>query len=471
MGRACVVADCQSRGSTVNGCDLGSLKISHHEFPSDEAVRREWINAIRQRVRGGPKRQAVWMPSDMTTVCGLHFLDTDYVDQLIGGSVNPRRRRLKPTAVPTVFDERIPLPPQETNDLHVLMEQTNRKTTDDDGVENVPKKRVRWSGLVPRYRRRRDEQTEPSNDGEVSKDIVTDNIDGSVTSLDPTEKADGVPIEEVMAVAESPVVVQIEDSGKAGESLEEENGRLHQEMRDLQRKMSMAQLNLKFMEKLLKVKEVKKSRAMGRSYYYEKMCSKLRVELTALKTHEEELSSSNLPLMRDIETQAARGDVQAMFLMQQIRHFGKGNRARPQWEDAVLDKCASWLNKSHFSYRFVKRLGLVLLPSRSTLSRFADWKATTVTKDEPNQSIAEDPAPADGAEQLERQQGELLSVEMIDASDASDSLDVLNRLADAAEVTIITLDPNTGVLEWRVDASTTQEIIEMTTSSEPSAST
>ncbi|KAH6946681.1 hypothetical protein HPB50_014544 [Hyalomma asiaticum] len=76
-------------------------KVSYHNFPRDDALRKQWISAI---------RRDNWTPSKHATVCSDHFAPEAYKDSVrlmqVFGLAKPNfRRYLKAHAVPTVFDE------------------------------------------------------------------------------------------------------------------------------------------------------------------------------------------------------------------------------------------------------------------------------------------------------------------------------------------------------------------------------
>lgn len=67
------------------------LGVSFHEFPADKAIQQKWLKAMSRKD---------FIPNDKSAssvVCSLHFVGDDY------SSDSPKRRRLKRTAVPSVF--------------------------------------------------------------------------------------------------------------------------------------------------------------------------------------------------------------------------------------------------------------------------------------------------------------------------------------------------------------------------------
>ena len=66
MGKRCSVPNCKSGYATAT---KSQTKISFHVFPPDPDLRNEWkINV------GKPN----WEPSPHSSVCSLHFRDSDY---------------------------------------------------------------------------------------------------------------------------------------------------------------------------------------------------------------------------------------------------------------------------------------------------------------------------------------------------------------------------------------------------------
>lgn len=74
-----------------------------HAFPSEKELLERWVNSIR-RLEPGTDR-LMW-PSPASRVCSDHFLPSDYKETLMG-----ERKRLKHTAVPSVFPYRAPETP------------------------------------------------------------------------------------------------------------------------------------------------------------------------------------------------------------------------------------------------------------------------------------------------------------------------------------------------------------------------
>lgn len=79
----------------VPGCRSDSRSklpgLSFHEIPADEALRQQWIKAI---------RRDDWEPntnSNYSRVCSRHFTETEFTEG--------KRRRLKKGVVPSVFPE------------------------------------------------------------------------------------------------------------------------------------------------------------------------------------------------------------------------------------------------------------------------------------------------------------------------------------------------------------------------------
>lgn len=85
----------------VPGCtkvyEENGMKISFQKFSEDKDLFRKWIFAIRRDVGNDLK------VTDYTRVCSRHFKAADYFP-----SLKNRKRILKPAAVPSVLEERIP---------------------------------------------------------------------------------------------------------------------------------------------------------------------------------------------------------------------------------------------------------------------------------------------------------------------------------------------------------------------------
>ena len=82
------------------GCSNGSTHhISLFKFPRDPALRKEWIKQV-QRTR------ASWNPTDNSSLCSEHFTaDCFEADATLASTFGIRkRRRLKPGAIPTIFE-------------------------------------------------------------------------------------------------------------------------------------------------------------------------------------------------------------------------------------------------------------------------------------------------------------------------------------------------------------------------------
>ena len=78
--RYCCVKECKNN-STSEGIVLFS-------FPSDEALRKKWLDFVdRRNVDGSP-----WLPKDGSRICSSHFAPQE---------VNLKQRRLRGTAAPS----------------------------------------------------------------------------------------------------------------------------------------------------------------------------------------------------------------------------------------------------------------------------------------------------------------------------------------------------------------------------------
>ncbi|XP_071041591.1 uncharacterized protein [Parasteatoda tepidariorum] len=92
----CCVPFCKKDDRRKKGHD-----VSYHEFPCDTDVRIKWINAIAKK---DPKTNKLWLPSDCSMVCSLHFekncfrTSSSYVMKR-----HPHLKRLVKGSIPTIF--------------------------------------------------------------------------------------------------------------------------------------------------------------------------------------------------------------------------------------------------------------------------------------------------------------------------------------------------------------------------------
>lgn len=87
MPKNCCVPLCTSNARKNPG-------LSYHEFPSNAERRQAWLTNISRQGSGG--KETRWVPSDHSSVCSLHFTESDY-------KKGTKLRMLLPTAIPTVF--------------------------------------------------------------------------------------------------------------------------------------------------------------------------------------------------------------------------------------------------------------------------------------------------------------------------------------------------------------------------------
>ncbi|XP_029713514.2 zinc finger protein 880 [Aedes albopictus] len=88
MGRKCCVPKCSSNYDAV--LRQGQLTISTFKFPVDKPLRDRWIRAI--------KRDKNWQPGSTASICIHHFQPEDILRY-------DKPAKLKPEAVPSIFDE------------------------------------------------------------------------------------------------------------------------------------------------------------------------------------------------------------------------------------------------------------------------------------------------------------------------------------------------------------------------------
>lgn len=71
------------------------MLVLHCRFPSDEGMRTKWAKAC-NRVDPDNPMKVLWQPGPAAFICSDHFLASDYLP-------NISIRKLKPTAVPSIF--------------------------------------------------------------------------------------------------------------------------------------------------------------------------------------------------------------------------------------------------------------------------------------------------------------------------------------------------------------------------------
>ena len=102
MGKKCCVPGCKS-GYDSNKSE--SKNISSFFFPTDPYLRNEWISKI---------PRVDWQPTHNSTICSLHFKETDF--QIYSQDLQVRRKesrlteellrkKLLPDAVPSIFSK------------------------------------------------------------------------------------------------------------------------------------------------------------------------------------------------------------------------------------------------------------------------------------------------------------------------------------------------------------------------------
>lgn len=94
------------------------VPYSFHEFPVTK-IRLEWIRRI-SRKGNGPTNE-LWLPSDRSKVCSLHFREEDFRQDL-------KKRRLLPDAVPSIFPG-YPAAMQEARRLSPPQESENQSAS------------------------------------------------------------------------------------------------------------------------------------------------------------------------------------------------------------------------------------------------------------------------------------------------------------------------------------------------------
>ena len=89
MVNRCVAAGCSNTHSD---------HVSLHKFPADPELREKWVKQVR-------KTRAQWTATKHSVLCSEHFTDDCFqVDSSIAATFGiPKKRRLKPDAVPTIF--------------------------------------------------------------------------------------------------------------------------------------------------------------------------------------------------------------------------------------------------------------------------------------------------------------------------------------------------------------------------------
>ena len=86
---------CCANGCSNNNAYKGeSGDVSFHKFPDDDSLKLQWTSQI---------ARDCWQPSKYSVLCSDHFT----TDCFIKGPIIPgfsKRRRLLPTAIPTIFN-------------------------------------------------------------------------------------------------------------------------------------------------------------------------------------------------------------------------------------------------------------------------------------------------------------------------------------------------------------------------------
>ena len=97
MPNHCVAAGC-TNSSTIKG-------ISVYHFPKDLSLRKKWVDQVKRT------RDKWTGPSEHSILCSDHFSDdcfeASYDLRKHFGIQTPRKRQLKPNAVPSIFKRHI----------------------------------------------------------------------------------------------------------------------------------------------------------------------------------------------------------------------------------------------------------------------------------------------------------------------------------------------------------------------------
>lgn len=92
-GTLCAVAGCKN-SLVKTKRNQETACISYHKFPKETLIRQQWIHSC--------NREGKWNPRT-SSVCSAHFTNDSYKRSLQAELLNiPVKRRLKPTAVPTL---------------------------------------------------------------------------------------------------------------------------------------------------------------------------------------------------------------------------------------------------------------------------------------------------------------------------------------------------------------------------------
>ena len=110
MVNKCIAPNCNSGYQSNKSIE----KVAKFKFPVDAERRKKWICAV-------PRKE--WEPTKNSVLCEKHFLDSDFLinrDDKTRGRIQKRgelhRRKLKPTAIPSVW----PNLPSHLKLYHVL---------------------------------------------------------------------------------------------------------------------------------------------------------------------------------------------------------------------------------------------------------------------------------------------------------------------------------------------------------------
>lgn len=93
----CIAFNCESNSRKAKPNELEE-RIAYFRFPKKRTLRNRWVDRIRRKN---------WKPAQSSRLCSRHFEDSCFVHnpavlRSIGWLV--QRPRLKPDAVPTIFD-------------------------------------------------------------------------------------------------------------------------------------------------------------------------------------------------------------------------------------------------------------------------------------------------------------------------------------------------------------------------------
>lgn len=291
------------------------LGISFHEFPSDESRRQAWLKAVSRKD---------FVPNDKSSssvVCSLHFLDSDY------SSGCTKLRRLKQTAVPSVFPEypsymQSQLPPKRRK-LERQQTQYSPSLPGDNSEKNV---------VVLKDHDNGSHSSSSSNGPPV---VFTDSLPYSCPAKDlQAGTQDAVN-------QECPAALRIETASQTSEDIVPRN------------QADVRQINR------LRVQLFRKCDAVRR---LQRENERLRKTLSGFQKHT--LHSALRKCLQKVGT--------AQFCLEDclIEQIANSTRQRPVWSADFVRECVILYYLSPKAYRYVRNRGLLKLPSKSTLLRY-----------------------------------------------------------------------------------------------------